>query len=213
MRARLAALAVLFVVLIAGCGGSGGVTNVAQWVGLWVALTETVAGAFTDWGGFQVLEGGAIVDHNNLLTVYGSVNEAGDVNYEAGTVTVTGTLQNDGTGNGTYTDAGGNGNWFALKALADASAYAGTYDMTFAGDATGAGTLTVGADAIIGGTATGAAPLEGNCAGIVGNGGQVVVGDTDANDWVARGQINAAGGNGTWKTSGGQSGTWQATKQ
>jgi hypothetical protein len=216
------------VALLGGCGGGGNEVVVVPeaLVGLWGAVGfdngNPGGGLF-----FEVQDDGDIVARDlearaaglmSTAQVDGAVigritNSNGSfrvqfVSEDSTTVTATGTLGLDDTGQGTWRQGGDEGtmelwraNWTQARTLAV---------NILGGPQPGTATVAVGADGIVSGTVT-AMGTTTNAHGVVTGAGHVAAGTEMGDNFILiEGDLTATGAAGTWTMSDGTTGTWTA---
>lgn len=221
-------MVVALVALLAGCDtytAPVGVVIPNVYQGTWMMAALDDEGQLVGVGMFRVDQFGQVHIVESEVYVTGEVTQGGALTLE-GTVdgddlSATGTMNADDTGQGTWQvmENGvprANGTFLIWRA--NGGAYAGVWDVTVSGAATGAGPVTVDANGVITGTAT----VEGQSIsvfGVVTGDGTVVVAWTtlSGSAFVGRGPADGtasgATATGNWASSDGMTGTWTATKR
>ena len=234
MCKQLMAVLVVAIALVGlslcGCGGGdddGAFVVPAEFVGTWAAVGYDPGGNPSGGGVFNVDdEGNIYLQEFDGAAVLGGVTTAqsgtlvGTITSESGsfriqmsedgtTTTVTGDLDTDDTGSGTWRGGGESGPVDLWRANGTGTAYNLSINIT--GDATGTGNIAVGADGVVSGTVTVGGTTY-DVHGVVTGDGQIAAGVNDEDIFVLiEGTASSTSASGTWKNSDGSDGTWTAT--
>lgn len=219
---RLVMLVAMLMAMVAGlslCGCSGddcddndGFIVPAALIGFWGAVALDQADRPVGGELLEVAANGDILIDDEVVGELRGPGGSFTVSFpdgDGGTVNITGDLDTDDTGTGTFTQGAESGNVELLRASYNTPF---TMSITFAGDATGTGTISGDADGFLTGTMTSdsiARPVNGV---ITTNGTIAGGGDVSEDVFVLfRGNITGTGGSGTWIASDGSTGTWTGT--
>ena len=222
----LAGLLVL-VALLSGCGGEGGADAVLipnAYQGTWMAAAIDNDGDLATISLFTVAADGGITVNSGDAIASGDVTAAGALSVDGNTghssFSGTGTFATDDSGEGVWTEAHNSQiiNSGTLELWrANGAAFAGIWDVVVTGGGGGAGTVTVDANGVAGGSVT-VGGTSGAVFGVVTGSGRVVVGWKVASQSFfgagpASGSASGSSATGDWQSSGGLDGTWTATKR
>ena len=198
------------------------IPNVYQ--GTWMVAVLNPDEALRGVAMFTVAANGAISLGSSEVAASGNVSATGELTAEGSisgtTFDAAGTLLDDDTGTGTWTQYQGAtqvGNGTLLFWRANGGQFAGTWDVVVSGAQNGAGVVVVDANGLISGTVT-TGIFQSAVSGVVTGSGTVVVAWTVANipilaDGPADGYASGSQATGSWRSGGIGSGTWTATKR